>query len=112
MVDPADITRLLSGAWISRQPAAFQEALIDIAIWRHVEAGTTINHAADDAGGIWGLEQGQIDIASALGAPGSPVGDLYLPGQWAGIGPIFGQPRGAHRVRCRRNCPGHDPGAA
>lgn len=95
MVDPADIARLLSGEWISRQPEAFQRALLDIVVWRHVEAGTTINHAADDAGGIWGLAHGQIDIASALGEPGSPVGDVYLPGQWAGIGPIFGRPRGA-----------------
>ena len=95
MADAADIARVLSGAWISRQPEAFQRALIDIVVWRHVEAGTTINHAADDAGGIWGLAHGQIDIASALGEPGSPVGDVYLPGQWAGIGPIFGRPRGA-----------------
>jgi CRP-like cAMP-binding protein len=95
MADAADIARVLSGDWIGRQPAAFQQALLDIVIWRHVDAGTTINHAADEAGGIWGLAQGQIDIASALGEPGSPVGDMYLPGQWAGIGPIFGRPRGA-----------------
>jgi CRP-like cAMP-binding protein len=95
MADAADIARVLSGDWISRQPAAFQQSLLDIVVWRHVEADTTINHAADAAGGIWGLARGQIDIASALGEPGSPVGDVYLPGQWAGIGPIFGRPRGA-----------------
>ena len=95
MVEPADSARLLSGEWMRRQPQAFHQALLDIAVWRHVEAGTTIIHAADDTGGIWGLARGQIDIASALGEPGSPVGDLYLPGQWAGIGPIFGRPRGA-----------------
>lgn len=95
MADPADIARLLSGDWISRQPQAFQRALLAIAVWRHVEAGTTINRAADEAGGIWGVARGQIDIASALGVPGSPVGDLSLPGQWGGAGPIFGRPRGA-----------------
>lgn len=95
MPEPADIMRLLSGDWISRQPEAFQKALLEIAIWRDVAAGTTINHAADEAGGVWGLARGQIDIASALAVPGSPVGDLYLPGQWAGIGPILGRPRGA-----------------
>jgi CRP/FNR family transcriptional regulator, cyclic AMP receptor protein len=95
MPDPADVSQLLSGEWASRQPEAFQRALIDIVVWRHVEAGTTINHAADEAGGLWGLARGQIDVASALSEPGSPVGDLYLPGQWAGIGPIFGRPRGA-----------------
>lgn len=95
MADPADIVRLLSGEWISRQPAAFQRALLAVAIWRHVEAGTTINHAADEAGGIWGLARGQIDLASALSVPGSPVADLVLPGQWAGVGPIFGRARGA-----------------
>jgi CRP/FNR family transcriptional regulator, cyclic AMP receptor protein len=95
MADPADIARLLSGDWISRQPQAFQRAVLDIAVWRHVESGTTINHAADETGGIWGVARGQIDIASALGVPGSPVGDIYLPGQWAGIGPVFGRPRGA-----------------
>lgn len=95
MADAVDIARVLSGEWISRQPDAFQRALIDIVVWRQVEAGTTINHATDEAGGIWGLARGQIDVASALSEPGSPVGDLYLPGQWAGIGPIFGRPRGA-----------------
>lgn len=95
MADAADIARVLSGDWISRQPEAFRMALLDSVVWRPVEAGTTINHAADEAGGIWGLARGQIDIASALGEPGSPVGDVYLPGQWAGIGPIFGLPRGA-----------------
>jgi CRP-like cAMP-binding protein len=95
MADPADIARLLSGDWLSRQPEAFRRALLDIAVWRTVAAGTTMNHAADATGGIWGLARGQIDIASGLGVPGSPVADLYLPGQWAGIGPIFGRPRGA-----------------
>jgi CRP-like cAMP-binding protein len=95
MANAADIARLLSGDWISRQPEAFRETLLDNIVWRHVEAGTTINHAADEAGGVWGLARGQIDIASALGEPGSPVGDVYLPGQWAGIGPIFSRPRGA-----------------
>jgi CRP-like cAMP-binding protein len=95
MTEAADIARLLSGGWINRQPQAFQKALLEIAIWRDVEAGTTINHAADEAGGIWGLARGQIDVSSALAAPGSPVGDIYLPGQWAGIGPILGRPRGA-----------------
>lgn len=95
MANASDIARLLSGDWISRQAEAFRVALLDIVVWRHVDAGTTINHAADDAGGIWGLARGQIDVASALSEPGSPVGDVYLPGQWAGIGPIFGLPRGA-----------------
>lgn len=95
MADPADIARLLSGFWISRQPRAFQQALLDNVVWHHVETGTTINYAADEAGGIWGVARGQVDIASALGAPGSPPADLNLPGQWAGIGPIFSRPRGA-----------------
>jgi CRP/FNR family cyclic AMP-dependent transcriptional regulator len=95
MTDPADVARLLSGDWISRQPKAFQQALLDAVVWREVEAGTTINHAADKAGGILGLARGQIDISSTLGVPGSPVADIRLPGQWGGIGPIFGRPRGA-----------------
>jgi hypothetical protein len=70
MTDPADVARLLSGDWISRQPKAFQQALLDAVVWREVEAGTTINHAAEKTGGILGLARGQIDIASALGCPG------------------------------------------
>ena len=95
MVDPADISLLLGGEWISRQPEAFQQALLGALVWRRVTAGTTINHAADEVGGIWGVARGQIDIASAISSPGSPVGDCFLPGQWAGFAPIFGRPRAA-----------------
>ena len=93
MVDPADISLLLGGEWISRQPEAFQQALLGMVAWHRVEAGMTINHSGDQVGGIWGVARGQIDAASAISVPGSPVGDFYLPGQWAGIAPIFGQPR-------------------
>ena len=95
MVDAADIRSLLGGEWISRQPEAFQQALLGAVVWHRVEAGTTINHAADEVGGIWGIARGQIDIASAISAPGSPVGDCLMPGQWAGSAPILGRPRAA-----------------
>jgi CRP-like cAMP-binding protein len=95
MVDPADIRLLLGGEWISRQPEAFQQALLGMVAWHRVEAGTTINHAADEVGGIWGVARGQIDVASAMSVPGTPVGDFYLPGQWGGFAPILGRPRAA-----------------
>ena len=91
-----DAARLLTDAgWLSRQPLEFQQRLVAAGEWREVEAGTTINRAGDDSGGVWGIAAGQMNMTSALGVSGSPVGDIQLPGSWGGVGPIFRRPRGA-----------------
>lgn len=88
--------RLQSGEWISRQPEAFRIALLGILNWREVEAGTTINHAGDYDGGMWGVARGQVDLCAALSVADTPVSDIHLPGHWGGTGPIFGRPRAAN----------------
>ena len=95
MYDAADLARLQTDNWLSRQPEDFRRALFEIVTWRRIQMGFTINPAGADSGGIWGVASGQVDITSAWSTAESPIADIYLPGQWAGIGPIFGQPRGA-----------------
>ncbi len=84
---------LTRDGWLGHQPTAFQAALLDIVIWRHVEAGTTINYAGDADGGIWGVAQGQLDMISAVSAVDSPVADIHLPGSWGGMAPLLGRTR-------------------
>jgi|JI10StandDraft_1071094.scaffolds.fasta_scaffold10315_8 CRP/FNR family cyclic AMP-dependent transcriptional regulator len=93
MTLPAEAETLRRSPWLAAQPADFAQALLDAAQWREIDIGTTFNIGGDAAGGIWGLARGQVDVASAVSAPDTPLGDIYLPGQWAGIGPIFGQTR-------------------
>ncbi len=93
MPDSTDINRLREGGWLGRQPAAFQSALLEAVVWRPVEAGTTINLAGDESGGIWGIARGQIDIVSGLGAADSPIADIHLPGTWGGFAPVLGRKR-------------------
>ena len=93
MPNAADISRLRDGAWLGRQPAAFQSALLEAVVWRPVEAGTTVNLAGDESGGIWGIARGQIDIISGLGPADSPIADIHLPGTWGGMAPVFGRRR-------------------
>lgn len=96
MPNPIDISRLRDEGWLGRQPAAFQSALLDAVIWRPVEAGTSINLAGDESGGIWGIAGGQIDIISGLGPADSPIADIHLPGTWGGFAPVFGRRRVAN----------------
>jgi CRP-like cAMP-binding protein len=96
MHDATDMMRLQSGSWISQQPEEFRAALSDILIWREVDAGSTINHAGDVNGGMWGVARGQVDLCAALSVTDSPISDIHLPGRWGGTGPIFGRPRAAN----------------
>lgn len=81
--------------WLSSQPSAFQQALLDAGDWRQVKPGTTINRGGDENGGVWGIASGQMNMTSVLGTSSSPVADIQLPGSWGGFGPIFRRPRGA-----------------
>ncbi len=67
---------LTSDGWFSRQPAAFQAALAEIIQPRVVTAGTIFNRGGDEAGGIWGLVRGQIDVSSAVSDLESPLADI------------------------------------
>ncbi len=98
MTLPAEAELLLRSGWLAAQPADFARAVLDAVLWRELDVGAMFNRGGDAAGGIWGLARGQLDVASAVSAPDSPLADVYLPGQWAGIGPIFGQMRAADCV--------------
>jgi CRP-like cAMP-binding protein len=84
--------------WLSAQPAAFRQALLEIADWRAVAPGQAVSHAGDESGGIWGIAAGQLSMMGGLGAVESAIVDIQLPGSWGGTGPLFRKARGADAV--------------
>jgi CRP-like cAMP-binding protein len=84
--------------WLSEQPAAFRQAILENADWREVAPDQNVSRAGDESGGIWGIVMGQVDMMSGLGAVDSPIVDIQLPGSWAGTGPLFGKARGADAI--------------
>jgi CRP/FNR family cyclic AMP-dependent transcriptional regulator len=101
MIAATDVDLLLQRGWLSAQPGYFQESMLAIATWHDIAAGAAFNRGGDTSGGIWGIEHGQIDLASAVSTPDTPLADVYLPGQWGGIGPLFGQFRAADGIARR-----------
>jgi CRP-like cAMP-binding protein len=84
---------LSAHGWLSRCPRDFAQAILAAGIVRHVRPGDSFNIAGDETGGIWGIAAGQAGVFSGMNSPGAPLSLLLLPGDWGGIGPIFGFPR-------------------
>lgn len=74
----AEIVR--SAGWLSRQPEAFRADVIKRCHLTGFEGGETLYHAGDDAGGLYGLLQGVIE----LDLPNGHVGTVRTPGYWVG----------------------------
>src|SRR5512141_2047910 len=84
---------LAAHGWLSRCPQDFAQAILAAGIVREVQPGDSFNIAGDELGGIWGIAAGQAGLFSGMNSPGAPLSLLLLPGDWGGIGPLFGVPR-------------------
>jgi len=81
-------TSLLRHGWLSRTPADFQEAILDLAQWRRSAPGESII-LAGDSGGICGIAAGTVELLSGLGPADGAGIHLANAGFWAGYRPLL-----------------------
>lgn len=74
---------------LSHVSAEFADAFLAHCRWRHVPAGTGIQHAGDTAGTMTGVGRGVISITTSLSAADASMVHIGHPGVWFGFAPIF-----------------------
>lgn len=84
---------LLEHGWLSLTPPAFQQALLDLAIWRTAEDGCEFLHAGDPQGCLAGIAAGTVEFSAIDGHPDTRYVHLAHAGFWAGYRPLLGKPR-------------------
>lgn len=85
---------LLTYGWLSRQPEAFQLALLRKARLVSFDKGDHVYTAGDTSGGIFGVSSGAfaVDIMTAHAPP--HLAHIMRAGGWTGTGPVLsGEPR-------------------
>lgn len=84
---------LLNRGWLTLTPPDFQEALLDLVIWRTAEEGQEFSHVGDTDGGLIALAAGSAEVATSFGHPDTRFLYLAHPGYWAGYRPLIGKAR-------------------
>lgn len=79
---------LLQHGWLSRTPADFQEAMLDLAQWRRAAPGGSII-LAGDIGGPCAIGVGTVELLSGLGPADGASIHLAHAGFWAGFRPML-----------------------
>lgn len=80
----AAFARLRSEGWLSRQPPAFQDALLAQAEWRAHASGATIQIVGDEPAGLCALAEGRLSVLSAPPAMPHQLVMVAGPGWWWG----------------------------
>ena len=87
--DIAEVSVVLrQGGWLSRTPAAFQDAILERSVWQHIEAGAALTHGGDHEGGMYGIGQGSVDVTPATGPADLPVTHIGRAPYWFGLLPV------------------------
>jgi CRP-like cAMP-binding protein len=94
--------RLMAAGWLATTTSAFQEALLDRAIWKTADTGEEFQHAGDMNGDLVGIASGTAEIAFPLGHPDTRFVHLAHPGHWSGYRPLLGRPKN-HSLVARTN---------
>ncbi len=89
MVDEEQAEILRARGWLSVLPEDFQTAVLTSCQTVRREAGAALYHTGDDAGGLFGLAAGAIEISTPLGDPGLNLIHLGQPGFWLGAAPAL-----------------------
>jgi CRP-like cAMP-binding protein len=96
--------RLRRIGWLAGTPRAFQDAVLERCDLLQLAPGMPIYHAGDEAGGIFGVVEGRIELHLAAG-DASSLAYIGGPGYWAGeLAALRGHPRRftlAARTACR-----------
>lgn len=92
------------GGWLSRAPAAFQDAILARCQWSRIGAGTALTHGGDREGGMYGIASGAVDVTPAVGPADLPIINIARAPYWFGILPVaLGAPR-AVGITTREPC--------
>ncbi|WP_313348727.1 Crp/Fnr family transcriptional regulator [Paracoccus sp. (in: a-proteobacteria)] len=77
---------LTGNGWLSKQPGAFQDALIAGSIMQHYNAGDVVFRAGDPLGGIYGLVSGAMCVTLAPPNLSPRLVHVGTAGSWIGEG--------------------------
>lgn len=88
--------------WLSRQPCAFQDQILEVAELKHYQAGTSVYMLGDPPDYIWGLVGGEVSVLLAPES-GSPIlAHIAKPVFWAGESAVINEgPRHAQLIARR-----------
>jgi len=80
---------LAQTGWLAGTPADFQSAILAASLVSRRQAGQPLYHSGDAVGGMFGVCQGAIEIATPLGNPDANIVHIGQPGFWFGAGPAL-----------------------
>jgi CRP/FNR family transcriptional regulator, cyclic AMP receptor protein len=80
---------LLNNGWLAHCSRGFAESFIAHCHWRHVPAGTGIQHAGEPGATVTGIAHGNALLTTSLSSPDSPTIHVMQPGEWFGFVPLF-----------------------
>lgn len=80
---------LANSNWLRLCGPKFAEGFIAHCKWRHVTAGTGIQHAGQAGGTITGVANGSVTVTTSLSSPDSPTIHVMHAGDWFGYVPLF-----------------------
>lgn len=107
-MSPADVAAaanaMRQAGWLSRTPAAFQQAVLARCQWSRMPGGTTLTHGGDREGGMYGIATGVVEVTPAVGPADLPMINISRAPYWFGLMPVgLGAPR-AVSVTTRGPC--------
>ncbi|SFH85700.1 Crp/Fnr family transcriptional regulator [Albimonas pacifica] len=104
-LDRADREALASRGWLSAQPPALREAVLDACVTRRVAKGETVFDEGSEPGGLYGLAEGWLDVVLAPGGAPPSLVHVASRGWWFGDAALLTRTprRGTHvaRTDCR-----------
>ena len=75
--------------WLAEQPADFQARMVALGSWKTFGAGQALYEVGDPANGVFGLEDGLIDISIAISDDELVTLHRAGPGLWGGDSALF-----------------------
>lgn len=102
---PSDRSKLGERGWLSRQPEAFRNIVLDNCVVMELDQGESAMHLGSEAGGLYGLIDGWLDVLISPGTLEPTLVHVATTGWWFGDSALLTQTpkRGAHvaRTPCR-----------
>jgi CRP-like cAMP-binding protein len=88
---PCALSRI---GWLAEQPKDFQQRIAALGRWRTYRAGEALYEVGDESNGVFGLEEGLVDISIPVSDDEMVTLHRAGPGLWGGDSALFaGAPR-------------------